>query len=224
MGRNDEPATLHKYMYTPNDPVNYYDPSGHSFLSLTGGGSVRSILANLARPNIRSVLVGAAANDAVYAAGATLSSKQVGLFTLAAMGAAGVSLYEMMTDREGEDPEDPKVLYHGTSSNMASQIIVDGFRSAPVFFAEDFATARVFGETRAAMNGSSNVTVIEFTIPQAVADASITHRGLIGEYWGLPFVDVPDGNGYERVIPTDGQMRIFNGALKAGVITQRRLR
>ncbi|WP_075186541.1 hypothetical protein [Teredinibacter haidensis] len=224
MGNNSDPVTLHKYLYGGANPVINIDPSGNSFLSMAGGGSVRSILGNLARPNLKTIVGGAAANDAIYAAGATLSSKQIGLFALAAMGASGLALFEMAVETEGEDPEDPEILYHGTSSNIASKIVIHGFRSAPVFFAEDFVSARVFGATRAGLNSSSNVTVIEFTIPQAIADAAITYRGLIGSYWGVPFVDIPGGSGNERVIPTDGQMQIFNGALKAGVISQRRLR
>ncbi len=37
-GLENDPASLHKYLYTPNDPVNYTDPSGNFFGGTFAGG------------------------------------------------------------------------------------------------------------------------------------------------------------------------------------------
>jgi RHS repeat-associated protein len=36
-GEQSDPASLHKYLYAGDDPVNNIDPSGHSYLALAGG-------------------------------------------------------------------------------------------------------------------------------------------------------------------------------------------
>lgn len=48
-GRNHEPATLHKYLYTHGDPVNMVDPSGHMSLARASAGlTIITTLSNIA--------------------------------------------------------------------------------------------------------------------------------------------------------------------------------
>jgi RHS repeat-associated protein len=223
MGNASQPITLNKYTYANSDPVQYIDPTGR-YGNLAETSAASSINSTLAL-SIQTVRVGGlAANDAVYTTG-VISSKQAGLLIIAA-GASGSALIQsLVKDNTSEDdPEESETLYHGTSSNLASKIIQRGFRSAPVFFGEDFVTAETFGRIRAGLNGTANVTIIEFTIPKSIAQATITYRDTIGEFLGLGFVDIPGGSGFERVLEYTPQLQIFNGALLSGIIKQRRLK
>ncbi|MEI4551884.1 RHS repeat-associated core domain-containing protein [Pseudoalteromonas spongiae] len=57
MGRDGEPVTLNKYLYTHADPVNGVDPSGYMRLSsLTFGQSIQSSLAGIRTVNYRVFL------------------------------------------------------------------------------------------------------------------------------------------------------------------------
>ncbi len=45
-GNNQDPQSLHKYNYTHNNPINYIDPSGHSFiLNFTISTAIRGLIA-----------------------------------------------------------------------------------------------------------------------------------------------------------------------------------
>ena len=45
-GKNEEPSSLHLYLYCANDPVNYVDPSGHDAIAL--GASYYAVTAGVA--------------------------------------------------------------------------------------------------------------------------------------------------------------------------------
>jgi hypothetical protein len=50
MGRNYDPATLHKYAYGNFDPINHSDPSGHFSLSSIGSAiNIQGVLSTTAR-------------------------------------------------------------------------------------------------------------------------------------------------------------------------------
>jgi hypothetical protein len=103
-------------------------------------------------------------------------------------------------------------LFHGTTGNVASKIIKNGFRAGDdgtVFFAEDFPTAEHFARETAAGRGAGSRTVLSVKVPAEVANA--LERGTIGEHRGLRFVDVPGGSGYERILT--GDTGAFNASI-----------
>lgn len=113
---------------------------------------------------------------------------------------AGVAAEEMVT------------LYHGTTGSAASRIARNGFRlgaDAAAFFAEDFATAQHFALDTAAARGATNATVLRFQVPKSVFEQ--LQRGVIGEFRGLPFVDIPASSGFELIL--QGDVNAFNEAI-----------
>ena len=123
--------------------------------------------------------------------------------------------------------EDAIRLFHGTSSSRASGIVANGFRpgaDGAVFFAKESNTAFHFARASAAVTGARSVTAIEFTMPRSLAqDFGLLDRQLIGEFRGLPWVDVPGGTGFERIM-TGNKIDAFNQALQNRSIAVRRLR
>ncbi|MCG7945552.1 MAG: hypothetical protein N0C84_04330, partial [Candidatus Thiodiazotropha taylori] len=223
-GNTHRPITLNKYVYADANPANKIDPSGHmSAIGQVGAVSTIGILASMPMYTYRigQSLAGSWGNN-----GTGLSSSRAGWLVLAAMAGNNTKLLDLLKRRVAEREEDgeTQILYHGTSSNAASKIILRGFRKPPVFFAEDIATARHFGRARAAFTGALSVTVIEFEIPESVIKSLGLTRGPIGYDLGLPFVDIPGGTGYELIINSHGSLSIFNGALMTGAIKVRRLR
>ncbi len=139
-------------------------------------------------------------------------------------------------------------LFHGTTSKRASKIVgndshaQEGFRLGTqdvVFFAEDGPTAEFFAGQRTsdesalqhdAGNGHmapKNLTVIEFTVPLELANAlglSHTERRLLGEFSGMPFPDLANSTGYERMLVSNEKISEFNAKLASGEISARRRR
>ncbi|MEM8682201.1 MAG: RHS repeat-associated core domain-containing protein [Pseudomonadota bacterium] len=218
-GFTEDPFSIHRYLYANVNPVSNVDPSGE--LSVIGV-SIRTAFALLRSPAGRNIL------RQSFSASAKRSSKRNGLLVLAALAGAGSAIHTIVTQDERSRGREPKItLFHGTSSNAASKIVRLGFRSVPVFFAEDIVTARVFAAEAAGRNDARSTTVITFTIPLSIAEAAgigPESRQMIGSEFGLPFVDISGGSGYERVIRSTGELLIFNGALTTGKITTRRLR
>jgi hypothetical protein len=108
-------------------------------------------------------------------------------------------------------------LYHGTTRSAASRILANGFRAGSdgaVFFAEDFATAEHFASVISRERGAA-ATVLRLRVPSNVA--SQLQRGVIGEFRGLRFVDLPGGTGFEQILLGES-LGGFNAALKSGSI------
>jgi hypothetical protein len=109
-------------------------------------------------------------------------------------------------------------LYHGTTRSAASRILQTGFRlgkDGAVFFAEDFATAEQFASEMAARRLAS-ATVLRLRVSSSIALQ--LQRGVIGEFRGLSFVDVPGGTGFERILLRES-LGEFNAAMKSGAIS-----
>jgi RHS repeat-associated protein len=198
LGRMNEPATLHKYLYTHADPVNGTDPSGYLLIS-----------EQMVKTQITGILTTLAVFNTV------MSTNNNGYYVLTAL--PGGEKLDNLVKRKNKDDEEPtETLYHGTSSNRASKIVRLGFRGPDVFFAEDIATARVFGHEAAGRTGARSVTVIRFEIPISIATAAgigPLSRERIGFDYGLGTPDIFGGTGFERVMRSMGQVLIFNGAL-----------
>lgn len=52
MGKKVDPQSLHKYLYTENDPVNNYDPSGQFLVMAVIRSAMQSALLNVARTSV----------------------------------------------------------------------------------------------------------------------------------------------------------------------------
>jgi RHS repeat-associated protein len=118
-------------------------------------------------------------------------------------------------------------LYHGTTPSSASRIVSGGFRGGSrggaVFFAEDYATAEHFALEAMTSRGAKGATVMQFDVPSELAGSLSFERGVIGEYRGLRFVDIPGGTGYEQIL-TGSSIEKFNIGMKQGQIGTTRLR
>jgi RHS repeat-associated protein len=121
--------------------------------------------------------------------------------------------------------EEMVTLYHGTTRSAASKILNNGFRGGPdntVFFAEDFPTAKFFGQMKMAENSASSGQVLSFSMPKSLArDLGLTSRELQGEFRGFPPTDIAGGSGFERILKGNS-IDQFNQALGNGQIVVRR--
>ena len=137
-------------------------------------------------------------------------------------------------------------LFHGTSSKRASKIVgndshtQEGFRTGDqecVFLAEDAPTARFFASQRTSDESAlqhemgnpdmapKNLTVIEFTMSLEVANElglSTDDRRLLGEFSGMPFPDLANSTGHERILVGNQKIAAFNAKLASGEISARR--
>lgn len=108
---NHDPITLNKYLYAHADPISYTDPSG--YLGLASLGAANNIQGQLQTISVgRVATIGFAANDAAIVGTATASSKQIGLFVLAGMGAAGAKLFDMLSSKDDNGEPDEVVPYY----------------------------------------------------------------------------------------------------------------
>ncbi len=56
MGDNQDPITLHKYLYANADPVNNIDPSGNfSLVSISAGVNIAGVLSTISTPPVSTV-------------------------------------------------------------------------------------------------------------------------------------------------------------------------
>jgi RHS repeat-associated protein len=223
MGNNQDPVTLHKYLYANADPVNNIDPTGNfTMVQASATFATLSALTIISQPagfSLQSSFVNSNTNN-------PFDTLATGALIVLSSALAPAKLKELILEKEATDGKKPETLYHGTSSNRASKIVVNGFRAAPVFFGEDFATAVHFGSENNLLR-TSNISVIEFTIPGGLADSlgiGSAHGLPIGDFLGLPFVDIAGSNGLERVLGTSLQVHAFNKTLQSGAIKTRRLR
>ncbi|MBD2491385.1 Ig-like domain-containing protein [Aulosira sp. FACHB-615] len=131
-----------------------------------------------------------------------------------------------------------EVLYHGTSSSRAKNIVEGGFKKSPTYLAEEQNTAEYFAfeslskyalevkrQNRYTLETApKSLTIIKFQIPKELATElkiDQANRSLIGEEKGLPTPIIEGGSGHERILYNiDG----FNKALKSGQITTSRYR
>ncbi|WP_265593677.1 RHS repeat-associated core domain-containing protein [Verrucomicrobium sp. BvORR034] len=140
------------------------------------------------------------------------------------MAARTLARAESVAATAARSADDLVVLYHGTTSNMASKITTRGFRTADTFFAEETATSRYFASEAAARTGARSLTSIQFTMPRTVAqDLGLLERRIIGADRNLPTPDIDFGTGVERIL-SSGRVAEFNAMLENGVIVFRRLR
>lgn len=88
------------------------------------------------------------------------------------------------------------------------------FRSVgePIYFAEDVATATVFGVTTSGMTGANSVTVIKFDIPKSIAVATGLDSG------------TPIGSDLGLLLSGLTAITAFNTAMMGGYIQNTRLR
>ena len=115
MGHNNDPITLHKYLYAGNDPVLNVDPSGNSYL-LGQLGSV-SIMRTLATISVAAV--GISSVDLTLDSNAIdggFSGIQESYILLAAMSGAGSKILDLITSKLSENSEGRVVMYHGSSA------------------------------------------------------------------------------------------------------------
>ena len=77
-GLRDDPRSLHKYLYTPSDPVNYIDPSGNTF-TLNGLVSTINVASSLSSAAIAGYRFGQIATGE-----RELSAREVGITLLIA--------------------------------------------------------------------------------------------------------------------------------------------
>jgi RHS repeat-associated protein len=133
----------------------------------------------------------------------------------------GYSLASDLAPAAETAAEDSLTLYHGTTANAAGSILDGGFRAGAdnaVFFGEDFATARYFGEERIAETGASSGQVLRYTVPQSLAeDIGLAERHVLGEFRGAPPIDIPHASGFERILQ-GGNIGLFNQAVRSGQI------
>ena len=52
-GNNEDPLSLHKYLYCKADPVNFVDPSGHDAIEMSNNFAILGALASM--PNLVTV-------------------------------------------------------------------------------------------------------------------------------------------------------------------------
>jgi hypothetical protein len=118
-------------------------------------------------------------------------------------------------------------LYHGTTTGAGRSILNGGLRVGEdnvVFFADDFATAKFFGEYRIAETGESAGMVLRYNVPKSLAeDLGLTVRLELGEMRGASPVDIPGGSGFERIL-SGGNIDVFNQAVRDGQITVKPIR
>ena len=78
MGRMKEPVTLHKYLYTNSDPVNYIDPTGNFGLASFGAASnIRATLTTTSVPNFAGAVTRAIGATLQVTGRATVQSLRV---------------------------------------------------------------------------------------------------------------------------------------------------
>jgi len=155
-GSTSDPATLHKYVYTHNDPVNNWDPSGESLLM--------NVMITVAIIAILSTIVAVMAGD--WKAGV-----QFGLY----MGAAVAMLAVAFTVNLG-----PAALFMGLLQAIA-QMIIDGFNPAATtrtYWAVSFAKGFMIGvgSTLAVTYGGFDPALVAAAIAffQQLVDAILT--------------------------------------------------
>ena len=193
------------------------------------------------------LLLSTAANSAGAAFTASLRNSLMvsGMATIAAIALlplATMAMFPFAGTNPNGPTKDPKTgkdsltLFHGTSSNRAARIVgspyyaAEGFKAGrDYFFAEDFVTAEVFGRARLEPdqppeNRPQSFTVISFTMPYNLGwRLGLLHRYPIGGFLDRPFVDVPAGSGFERVLRSEYVVD-FNFNLFQSVITSMRFK
>lgn len=109
-GLMNDPVTLHKYLYGNVDPVNFVDPSGNVGLAR----QLQTLNIQSKLQVIRVSKVGqiglTAANDATFGTATGLKSAQTGLLLLAATGAAGAKLFDILSEKSDADEEETRNL------------------------------------------------------------------------------------------------------------------
>jgi hypothetical protein len=95
MGNNNDPVTLHKYLYANANPVTYVDPTGNfSLVSFAAADSIRSILAET------TVQAGFSILDATFSdsAESAVENNFIGA-GLGILGGAGVKLFALLSKK-----------------------------------------------------------------------------------------------------------------------------
>ncbi len=129
-GINSDPRTLHKYLYTANDPVNMVDPSGHFFSlgSVSATNNIQGILATTATVNF-SRAIGQVAVGLVGAGLGYGLSEDLKDFIAANAPAMNEILEEKRTfarDTVEEKARGRKVLYHYSDRGSVLSIAASG--------------------------------------------------------------------------------------------------
>jgi hypothetical protein len=192
MGNNQEPITLHKYLYANVDPGNNIDPSGH--MTLTGQMAAVSTIGVLSAISVQSYqmgqsLTGGAATDGGY------TSSQTGWLMLAAMSGAGSTLYDLIRKKLDEREDTTVDLFRVVDDyELASLYTLGEFALGPNQFPKQFFEQQsvAFAYATDFMKPVYNLShfhMVETTISQTM------YNSLIPGYepgYG-PYVTVPDG-------------------------------
>ncbi|WP_245929290.1 RHS repeat-associated core domain-containing protein [Agarilytica rhodophyticola] len=183
MGNNQDPITLHKYLYANAEPANLIDPSGKfSIGSLGVASNIQAILGASAAAAAGVSLTNFSSSASSFD---TPSPRQSFWILLAAMAGTGSNLLDLVTDKLGEDTSGSIVMYHGASvdslaallggaplsANAATELKYPGESSRIGFYlTPELWVAQFFGQRR-----GGNAVQVTFTTSayQAISAGSV---------------------------------------------------